>query len=163
MGDAEAALHYLDIFDRAFVLRNGFHANGDQTGSGYSSFTYRPFTLEGNLLAMQAVNEMLLQSWSSSPGSGDAGVIRIFPATPMEWPEASFTDLRADGGTRVSARREKRLTKWFQIVAGHDGLVRIRDNFDGRDPQWSRRGIHKNGGNFEISLRSGQSVQAKFQ
>lgn len=32
--------------------------------SGLSGFSYRPFTLEGNLLAAAAVHEMLLQSWS---------------------------------------------------------------------------------------------------
>ena len=67
IGDAESALHYLDIFVKAFILRNGFHANGDQTKSGFSSMTYRPFTLEGNFIAMQAVHEMLLQSWSPTP------------------------------------------------------------------------------------------------
>ncbi len=46
-GDAEAALRNLDIYVRAFILRNGFHANGDQTQSGFSSYTYRPFTLVG--------------------------------------------------------------------------------------------------------------------
>jgi len=39
VGDAEAALRNLDIFARAFILRNGFHANGDQTSSGFSDFT----------------------------------------------------------------------------------------------------------------------------
>jgi alpha-L-fucosidase 2 len=67
VGDAEAALRNLDIYARAFILRNGFHANGDQTGSGFSGFTYRPFTLEGNFLAAHAVHEMLLQSWSRLP------------------------------------------------------------------------------------------------
>jgi len=42
VGDAEAAIKDLDIFVKAFVLRNGFHANGDQTKSGFSEFTYRP-------------------------------------------------------------------------------------------------------------------------
>ena len=49
VGDAESAARHLEIFVRAFILRNGFHANGDQTRSGLSNFTYRPFTLEGNL------------------------------------------------------------------------------------------------------------------
>ena len=31
VGDAEAALRHLDIFVKAFILRNGFHVNGDQT------------------------------------------------------------------------------------------------------------------------------------
>ncbi len=62
VGDAEASLRNLEIYMKAFILRNGFHANGDQTQSGFSSFTYRPFTLEGNFLAAAAVHEMLLQS-----------------------------------------------------------------------------------------------------
>ena len=70
VGQAESALRNLDVFTKAFILRNGFHANGDQTGSGFSDFTYRPFTLEGNFLAMQAIHEMLLQSWNNTPGSG---------------------------------------------------------------------------------------------
>ncbi len=79
--DAEEALRLLEIYAKAFILRNGFHANGDQTKSGYSNYTYRPFTLEGNFLAMHAVHEMLLQSWSATPGQRDTEVIRIFPAT----------------------------------------------------------------------------------
>ena len=154
VGDAEAALRNLDIFVKAFILRNGFHANGDQTKSGFSSFTYRPFTLEGNFLAMQAVHEMLLQSWSPTPGQRDTEVIRIFPATPWRWHDASFADLRAEGGHRVSARRENNATTWFRIVAGHDGVVRIRDNFGGRTPQWTGGDVKKVGENFSGDARS---------
>ena len=121
VGDAEAALRYLDIFCKAFVLRNGFHANGDQTQSGLSNFTYRPFTLEGNFLAAQAVQEMLLQSWSPTPGQRDTEIIRVFPATPARWHDVAFTDLRAEGGHKVSARRENNATTWLRIVAGKDG------------------------------------------
>ncbi len=74
VGQAEEALRLLEIYAKAFILRNGFHANGDQTKSGYSNFTYRPFTLEGNFLAMHAVHEMLLQSWSATPGARDTQV-----------------------------------------------------------------------------------------
>ncbi len=160
VGDAEAAVRDLDIFTRAFILRNGFHANGDQTKSGFSDFTYRPFTLEGNFLALAAVHEMLLQSWSARPGSGDWGVIRIFPATPWRWHDASFADLRAEGGHRVSAQREHNATTWFRIVAGRDGVVRIRDNFAGATPKWSRAGAQKVGDNFEISLKRGEVIEA---
>ena len=84
--------------------------------SGFSNFTYRPFTLEGNFLAMHAVHEMLLQSWSPTPGQRDTEVIRIFPATPARWHDASFDDLRAEGGYLVSARRENGVTTWFRIT-----------------------------------------------
>ena len=44
----DEAAEALKTFASCFVLRNSFHANGDQTKSGKSRFTYRPFTLEGN-------------------------------------------------------------------------------------------------------------------
>jgi alpha-L-fucosidase 2 len=160
VGDAEAALRNLDIYTHAFTLRNGFHANGDQTGSGFSDFTYRPFTLEGNFLAMQAVHEMLLQSWSASPGAGDPGVIRLFPATPWRWHNASFENLRAEGGHRVSARRENNATTWLRLVAGRDGLIRIRDNFGGHVPRWTRAGVRKVNGNFEMECQAGATIEA---
>jgi alpha-L-fucosidase 2 len=160
VGDAEAALRNLDIFVKAFILRNGFHANGDQTGMGFSGFSYRPFTLEGNFLATQAVHEMLLQSWSPHPGSGDAGLIRLFPATPWRWHEASFEDLRTEGGHRVSARRENNATTWFRVVAGHGGPVRIRDSFGGRAPRWNRQDVKKVAENFEVSLKAGEILEA---
>jgi len=160
VGDAESALRNLDIFVKAFILRNGFHANGDQTKSGFSKFTYRPFTLEGNFLAMQAVHEILLQSWSPTPGRRDTEVIRIFPAAPWRWHDASFTDLRAEGGYRVSAKRENNATTWFRIVAGRKGIVRVRDNFGGRTPHWTGGDVKKVGENFEAILESGQAIEA---
>jgi alpha-L-fucosidase 2 len=159
IGDAEAALRNLDIYARAFILRNGFHANGDQTKSGFSSMTYRPFTLEGNFLAMDAVHEMLLQSWNASPGTNAPGVIRLFPATPWRWHDASFDDLRAEHGHRISARRENNATTWFRIVAGQKGVVKIRANFDGRTPQWNRRGVKKVGDNFEVTMKRGEVLE----
>jgi alpha-L-fucosidase 2 len=161
-GDAEAALRNLDIYVHAFILRNGFHANGDQTKSGFSGFTYRPFTLEGNFLAMQAVHEMLLQSWSPLPGLRDTGVVRIFPAMPWRWHDASFENLRAEGGWVVSARRENNATTWFKITATHSGVLRIRDNFGGREPNWSVAGVTKTGDNFEIKLKAGEQLEARF-
>lgn len=160
VGQPEEALRNLDIYSRAFILRNGFHANGDQTGNGFSNFSYRPFTLEGNFLALAAIHEMLLQSWSATPGSGAWGVLRIFPATPWRWHDASFDDLRAEGGHRVSARRENNATTWLRVVAGRDGRLRIRDNFGGRQPNWDRPDVRKVGENFEITLKRGQVLTA---
>ncbi len=161
-GDAEAALRHLDIFVKAFILRNGFHVNGDQTRSGFSSMTYRPFTLEGNFAALQALHEMLLQSWSPTPGQRDTEIIRIFPATPWRWHDASFTDLRAEGGHRVSAKRVNNATTWFQIVAGQNGTIRIRDNFAGERARWNRKGVHKAGNNFEVTLHKGEILEVWF-
>ncbi len=161
-GDAEAALRNLDLFVKAFILRNGFHANGDQTRSGFSNFTYRPFTLEGNFLAAQAVHEMLLESWAPAPGSGDEGIIRIFPAVPWRWHDVSFDQLRAEGNHRVSARRENNATTWLRVVAGRDGCVRIRDNFGGRTPEWNCDDVRKRSEDFEVVLRRGEAVEASL-
>ena len=160
VGRAEEALRLLEIYTRAFILRNGFHANGDQTKSGYSNFTYRPFTLEGNFLAMHAVHEMLVQSWSATPGERDTEVIRIFPATSARWRDASFEDLRAEGGYRVSARREGGATTWFRVTASRAGVLRVRDNFGGRAPSWNRAGVRKVGANFEVQVKAGDVVEA---
>jgi alpha-L-fucosidase 2 len=160
VGRAEEALRLLDIYVKAFVLRNGFHANGDQTKSGYSGFTYRPFTLEGNFLAMHAVHEMLLQSWSPTPGRRDTEVIRLFPATPERWRDVAYEDLRAEGGYRVSARRENGATAWFKVVATRDGTLRIRDNFGGRRVVWKGGPVRKVGPNFEFKVRKGDRIEA---
>ncbi len=159
VGDGEAAVRNLELFVKAFTLRNGFHANGDQTSGGYSGFTYRPFTLEGNFLAAQAVQEMLLQSWSPHPGACEPDVVRLFPAVPWRWRDAAFTDLRAGGGLRVSARRQANATTWFRIVAERDTEVRLRDNFGGRLPRWSRTGAKKVGEDWVFTLEAGEEMQ----
>lgn len=160
VGDGEQALRHLDVFTQAFTSRNGFHVNGDQSGSGFSKFSYRPFTLEGNFAAMQVTHEMLLQSWSPTPGTAGSEVVRLFPAMPWRWHDARFGDLRAEGGHLVSAQRENNATTWLKIVAGTDGTVRIRDNFGGSEPRWSLPGVTRVGNNFEVFLLRGQAVQA---
>ncbi|MEO8479763.1 MAG: glycoside hydrolase N-terminal domain-containing protein [Gemmatimonadota bacterium] len=121
-GRADSALRYLTDY-LAFTSRNGFHVNGDQSGRGLSDMTYRPFTLEGNFLAMDAIHEMLLRS--------DGTTITLFPATPDAWSDVSFTNLRADGGYVVSAERHNgRITA---VIRSRDGKVwRVKDPVGGR-------------------------------
>ncbi len=162
VGDGEAAGHALDAFIGAFLSRNGFHVNGDQSGRGFSNMTYRPFTLEGNFIAMQLVQEMLLQSWSPTPGKCGTEIIRIFPAMPRRWRDASFRDLRAEGGHRVSARRENNAIVWLKVVAGKSGTVRICDNFHGLTPVWNRKGVKKVADNFRLQMKKGEILEAVF-
>ncbi|MCP5543870.1 MAG: glycoside hydrolase N-terminal domain-containing protein [Akkermansiaceae bacterium] len=122
-GFPDDAARLLTDFERAFVTRNGFHVNGDQTKSGLSGFTYRPFTLEGNFLFMDAVHEMLLQSWG--------GRLRVFPAVPDSWADASFSKLRAEGGFVVSATRKHGKTTSVTISSEHGGTFRLADPFAG--------------------------------
>lgn len=117
----EDAARLLTDFERAFVTRNGFHVNGDQTKTGLSGFTYRPFTLEGNFLFMDAIHEMYLRS------CGDR--IHVFPAVPDAWKDCSFSDLRASGGFRISAVRKNGTTEYVAITALRDAELRLENPF----------------------------------
>lgn len=150
-GDAEGAWKNLDIYLRAFITRNGFHVNGDFKRLGYSSFTYRPFTLEGNFAAAQAVQEMLLQSWG--------GTVRIFPAVPARWGDVSFRDLRAEGGFRVSAARRGSSTDWVRVASERGGTLRLRDPFGGRNISWSRPGVEKACADYTCVLGAGEALE----
>jgi alpha-L-fucosidase 2 len=124
-GRAEEALKYLVDYERAFILRNGFHVNGDQIGSGLSKSRYRAFTLEGNFLAMEAVHDMLLQSWS--------GRLRVFPAVAKKWTDVSFENLRAQDGFKVSAVRRGGQAVRVVVAATVDQDLRLRNPFGGRE------------------------------
>ncbi|MCU0781326.1 MAG: glycoside hydrolase N-terminal domain-containing protein, partial [Akkermansiaceae bacterium] len=124
-GFPDEAERLLVDFERAFVTRNGFHVNGDQTGTGLSGFRYRPFTLEGNFLLMDAIHEMLMQSWG--------GKIRVFPAMPRSWQDASFTDLRAEGGMVVSAKRVDGKTTEVTLSCPRGGTFNLLNPFGGEN------------------------------
>lgn len=124
-GDGAKAAEALRTFATAFVLRNSFHCNGDQSGTGISDFTYRPFTLEGNFAYAAGLQEMLLQS--------HAGVIEVFPAVPERWRALSFSNLRARGGWLVSATRSGSGAQAVRIEATRGGSVKFRSWITGRD------------------------------
>lgn len=115
--DGVKAERALELFTTAFCLRNSFHCNGDQSGKGYSNFTYRPFTLEGNFAAAAGLQEMLLQS--------HRGVIRVFPAIPDTWRTVSFTTLRAEGAFLVSAALDAGRLSRLEITALKGGRTRV--------------------------------------
>ena len=123
--DGVKAEQALEVFATAFTLRNSFHCNGDQSGKGYSLFTYDPFTLEGNFAAAAGVQEMLLQS--------HRGAIRLFPAVPDAWRDASFTTLRAEGAFVVSAWRKNGKTERVEVTAERGGACRLTSPFGGDD------------------------------
>lgn len=95
--NGNGAAHQLEMFWRHFCSQNGFDLNGDYKKRGVSQFHYRPFTLETNFCAADALQEMLLQS--------ENNVLDLFPAVPDEWLEerVSFGDFRAEKGLLVSA------------------------------------------------------------
>ncbi len=123
-GNGAKAEKALETFATAFVLRNSFHCNGDQTGKGYSKFTYRPFTLEGNFAAAAGLQEMLLQSHT--------GIIEVFPAIPDSWKDVSFHTLRAHGAFLISAERKDGNISRVEISSENGGACKLLSPFSGK-------------------------------
>ena len=71
---ADKAVKQLQIFASNFCSPNSFHLNGDQKGGQYSSFTYRPFTLEGNFAFAREYMNCYCKPVTV--------VIEVFPAVP---------------------------------------------------------------------------------
>jgi len=121
--DGEGAAKDLKIFASAFCLKNSFHVNGDQTKSGLSDFTYRPFTLEGNFAFASGIQEMLIQSYS--------GNIVLFPAIPASWHNIQFNTLRTEGAFLVSATMRDKKVIIVTVQSEQGGEVRLQNPFEG--------------------------------
>ncbi len=123
--EGEKAAETLRTFASCFCLKNSFHVNGDQCKAGHSKFTYRPFTLEGNFAFAAAIQEMLIQSHT--------GIVRLFPAVPASWDEASFDQLRTYGAFLVSAEKKNGQTVLVKVKSEKGGTFRLHNPFDGED------------------------------
>lgn len=123
--EGEKASETLHIFAENFCSTNSFHVNGEQHDRGYSSFKYRPFTLEGNFAFAAAVQEMLIQSHT--------GIVQLFPAIPASWKTLSFDKLRAEGSFVISAEKEKGLVKSVKIHAEKGGVLKLNNPFGKSD------------------------------
>ncbi len=76
------------------------------TGNTFYSERENP-TFESPISASRSMLDMLIQSWG--------GVIRIFPAMPVTWKNASFHQLRTEGAFLVSAVRQDGFTKFIRV------------------------------------------------
>jgi alpha-L-fucosidase 2 len=117
----EKAAEVLRIFSENFCLPNSFHVNGEQHNKGYSKFTYRPFTLEGNFACAAAIQEMLIQSHT--------GIIRIFPAIPSGWKDVAFKTLRTEGAFLVSAQQKDGSIEKIEISSENGGTCKLKNPF----------------------------------
>jgi alpha-L-fucosidase 2 len=157
-GRGEDAAKALSTFATCFCFPNSFHVNGDQSKSGKSNYTYRPFTLEGNFAFASAIQEMLLQSQND--------IIRVFPAVPASWKNISFHNLRARGVFLISAIRADGKITEIRIFPEAGGKL-ILQNFvrSGRKQRLSVTGsvgsIKIRNGLFEIRTVKGQEVVIK--
>ncbi len=121
--DGNKAAGALRTFASCFCSPNSFHLNGDQSKTGKSKFTYRPFTLEGNFAFAESIQQMLLQSQNN--------LIYIFPAIPDTWKDISFIGLRAEGAFIISAEMKDRKFNSFTLMPENGGTVKIKNPFKG--------------------------------
>ena len=123
-GNGEAARYALRSFLENYCSPNGFHLNWDYMDRGLGRWHGRPFTLEGNMIAMDAVQEMLLQC--------ENGELRVFPAIPEHWAKvgASFR-LRAKGALLVSSVIEGGKVQYIKLEAEKDVSIRVAGHFEG--------------------------------
>ncbi len=157
--DGETAANALRTFAECFCLPNTFHVNGDQTKSGKSNFTYRPFTLEGNFAFASGVQEMLIQSHT--------GVVYLFPAIPENWKDVSFQTLRTEGAFLVSAKRNNGVCNEVRIYSEHGGICKLGDPFpEGAKFQitGSATGVVTSEiGIYEIPMQPGEEITLRLQ
>ena len=150
---ADKAVKQLQIFASNFCSPNSFHLNGDQRGGQYSSFTYRPFTLEGNFAFAQGVHELLLQTRN--------GHIEIFPAVPDSWKDVSFKTLRAEGAFLVSAVREGGIVSEVKVTAEQGGKLTMKLPFKTFFITNLQKKYKVENGILEVAMKKGEIINVK--
>ena len=121
---------------------------------------YESPCIEATLSAANIIQDMLIQSWSD-PAAKESGPIRVFPATPAEWKDIEFHDLRTEGAFLVSAKRTDGATEWVRIKSLAGEPCRVRPGFSG-EVRIKSKGKHKlklvAPGIYEIDMKKGEEV-----
>ena len=125
---------------------------------GKAHFLTNTFYMEGTnpvvetpLSGAAAIMEYSLQSLGEE--------IRIFPALPKDWKEASFRDLLAKGGFEVSASMKEEKVEWVVIksLAGQPCVVHIPGwNGISSDIKTTIEKVAKS--KFKILLKKGETI-----
>lgn len=115
-------------------------------------FTSAPIN-ETPLFAARVLMDLLVQSRD--------GEILVFPATPGDWDDAVFHDLRLPGAFLVSARREEGVTRWVRIKSEAGEPCIVRHTLPGSVSAAGSRSfsVEDRGDGFvEIDLQAGEEV-----
>lgn len=109
--------------------------------------------IETPLSAVTTINEMLLQSWN--------GTIRVFPAVPDAWKDASFDKIGAKGAFLVSAVRKNGKTEFIRIKSLAGSACLIRSDLTTNIVAKGKRKFsltQKGNGVIAIDLKKGEEV-----
>lgn len=132
--NGEKAREALDTFWNYYCLPNGFHCNGDYKNKLNCNWTYRPFTLEGNMCAADALQEMLLQDIDDK--------VVVCPAVPRSWNDYSFK-LRSSNGVIVTVKNISDMRE-VKLEAYRDTVLTLDSS---------------RGEMFDIELKKGESIR----
>ena len=109
-------------------------------------------TFESPISAARCMLDMLMQDWG--------GTIRVFPAMPEAWKDASFHNLLAQGGFLVSAVRKEGKTKFVRIRSLAGEPCRIKADIPGELKLAGSKtaGFHQQKDLIEIKLNKGEEI-----
>jgi alpha-L-fucosidase 2 len=110
--------------------------------------------IETPLSGAQTIHDMLCQSW------GD--VIRVFPALPAAWQDATLHNFRTQGAFLLSAVRKAGKTQWVRVRSEAGAPCVVRTGISGQltvrgrgcDPHWQQLP----NGDIKINLRKGDEA-----
>ncbi len=111
--------------------------------------------IETPLSGAQTLHDMLCQSWGE--------VIRVFPALPGTWADATLHNFRTQGAFLLSAVRKGAVTQWIRVRSEAGAPCRVRTGIAGPLTVRSRDGRRVNwkqlpNGDVEIQLCRGQEA-----
>ena len=150
VGRGKMAWWTLKQFADAFVVGNTYNLNLDWERNGIST-KRDTLCVDGNMGAVDSLNQMLLQSWG--------GRIRVFPACPNHWRDIRFDNLRCEGGVEVSAVREDGRTLGVRLQSASGGSVRLVNPFSDSGGYLGGQQIQPaTNGDLEVNLSAGNAV-----
>ncbi len=109
-------------------------------------------TFESPISSSRSMLDMLMQDWG--------GTIRVFPAVPSAWTQASFYQLLTQGAFLVSAIRENSTTKFIHIKSLAGAACRIKTDFAGSVQFSGPKTAHfrQTGSMVTIDLKKGEEA-----
>lgn len=149
VGEGDKAL---ECIKRSILIYNDNRPSA--TSNGFYSETGWP-TFESPIATCRAIIDLMLQSHN--------GIIRIFPAMPFAWKDASFYKYRAEGGFIVSATRENGRTKFIKIESLAGAKCKIKVDWDndvklGYKSDQKNVVLKRNGQFIDINLEKGKNI-----
>jgi hypothetical protein len=110
MGMGNQARDYINQLLRKFVKPNTMYMESGPV-------------IETPLAACTTLQELYLQYWNHT--------LRVFPAVPSDWKDASFENFRTDGAFLVSAVRKNSITQWVKLESMQGGMINIKPGIKG--------------------------------